>query len=91
MSASQPRRHWTIRCLLAFPPVRVFTALLYELGVNRIDALCERMDRLEEGFKSLAEDHSALLDAAIKQQEQNATLLKRIDELDAKLDRQAER
>ncbi len=85
IGASVPQRHWTIRWLLRIPPVRAFVELIYELGVNRIDTLASRIDKLDEGFKGLAENDCALLEAAIQQQRQNAEILRRLDELDAKL------
>ena len=91
MVSSLTNRHWTVRWLLKFPPIRIFTELLYELGVNRIDALCKRMDLLEEGFKNLAENDSVLLQAAIRQQEQNDEILRRLGELEARAKGQAER
>ena len=85
MSLSPPKRHWTIRWLLKIPPVRAVVELAYELGVNRLDTMSSRIDRLEEAFKGLAENDCALLEAAIRQQQQNDAILRRLDELEEKL------
>jgi len=85
MSSEAPQRHWTIRWLLKLPPVRAVVELTYELGVNRIDKLATRMDKLDESMKSLAENDCALLEAAIRQQAQNEAILRRLNELEAKV------